>query len=453
MNYETFAQEILEKIDTSQQEAEIFIAQGKVTNIEVKQGEVEKLSFAGQKGVGIRIIRAGRTGYAYTSDFSSESIDQTVAQAIDLAKTVDPDPKRMLPPTRPISGEDLAIFDPVIETKSMEEKIALAHEMVAAAHAADSRVVLTQMATYIDQIGEVTLVNSNRFSGTYQKSMVGAYLMALAAEEGDQATAFGFGVDTHWDQIDPQKIGTQAGNNAARMLGGSPMPTQRGSVVYSPFVGSQLLSALSRALNGEALQRNRSFLVGKMNSQVATDMVSLIDNGRLPRGIATAPFDGEGQPTKATKLIDEGIFQAVIHDHYSASIDDDDGTNSTGNASRSSHSALPTLSTTNFYLQPGPQSAEDLIAGVDKGLYVLNTMNTHSINPINGDYSVSAEGILIENGKLTRPVNGVTIAIPLPELLNNITAVANDLAFLPIMGSFGAPTFRVDNVMIGGTAA
>jgi len=138
----------------------------------------------------------------------------------------------------------------------------------------------------------------------------------------------------------------------------------------------------------------------------------------------------------------------VLYDAYTANRD---GTNSTGNAGRMSHRQAPVLSASNFYLQPGQQSPEEVIAGVEKGLYVVNTMNTHSINPVSGDYSVSAQGFWIENGKLGQAVNNVTIAIPLDKLLQNVTAVANDLIFLPFGGAIGSPTFRVDWVMIGGS--
>ena len=244
------------------------------------------------------------------------------------------------------------------------------------------------------------------------------------------------------------RSGRRRGERAAKLLGGQPVPTQEATIVYAPFAASGLLGALSRALTAEAMQRNRSFLQGKMGQDVAADVVTLLDNGLLPGGMASRPFDAEGNPSSPTKLIDEGVLQAVLYDAYTANRD---GTNSTGNAGRMSHRHAPVLTTTNFYLQPGQQTPEAVIAGVEKGLYVVNTMNTNSINPVSGDYSVSAQGFWIENGKLAQPVNNVTIAIPLDKLLLNVTAVANDLIFLPFGGAIGSPTFRVDHVMIGGS--
>jgi PmbA protein len=176
-------------------------------------------------------------------------------------------------------------------------------------------------------------------------------------------------------------------------------------------------------------------------------LVTLLDNGRMPRGLASAPFDAEGVPTSATRLIDEGVLQNVVYDTYTAARE---GKKSTGNASRDSHKAMPTLSTSNFYLQPGNQTPEEIIAGVDYGVYVTKIMQTGGIDPVSGDCSMGADGLLIENGKLTRPVNGITVATTLPDLLRNLKAVGNDLRIVPFAGAIGAPTIRVDDVTIGG---
>ncbi len=198
------------------------------------------------------------------------------------------------------------------------------------------------------------------------------------------------------------------------------------------------------------MQRGRSFLLGRMGQDVGSDNVSLLDNGRLQGGMGSAPFDGEGVPTGATRLIDEGVFQNVIYDTYTAQREG--GKRSTGNAQRGSHRELPTLRPSNFYIQPGQESAEAIIAGVERGLYVTRIMQTGGVNPITGDCSMAASGVWIENGRLTHPVNGVTLATTLNDLLQNISVVGSDLRIVPFFGAIGSPTVRVDNMTIGGTA-
>jgi len=450
MDYLALATEIVKKASANDFEAEAYIAKGIETKIEVRTGKVEKLSYAGSKGLGLRLIKEGRMGYAFTSDFSDASLDQAVSSAIELALVMDADEYRTIPDPKQTPDEDLDIYDPKILDTPIEKKIDFALALEKAALESDPRVVLTLMAMYLDGVTDVYLVNSNGFSGSYKKSFTAGITQALAVEDEDRAMSFGIGVGTSLAELDPVSIGQEAGEQAAKLLGGKPVPTQRATLVYSPFAASGLISAFSRALTADAMQRNRTFLQGKMGQDVASDVVSILDNGRLPGGLATRPFDDEGNPTRATRLVDEGVLQAVLYDDYSAQ---KDGTNSTGNAARASHRNAPHLSPSNFYIQPGHQSPEELIAGVDQGLYVVNTMNTHSINPVSGDYSVSAQGFWIENGKLGRPVNNVTIALPLQKILKNVKAVANDLLFLPFGGALGSPTFRVDGVMIGGEDA
>lgn len=421
----------------------------KETNVEVRQGQVEKFSFAGSKGMGVRVIQNdGRMGYAYTSDFTEASVRRCTEQALALAEAADADALRRLPEPgeRPLQ-EPLDNYDATMETLPAEDKVAFAKAVEKATLEADERIAMALWSRYLDGVADVYLATTKGFKGSYKQSYAGGIVMAIAVDGEERAVAFGVGVDNAIHKLDPQKIGREAGERAARLLGGRPVPTQEATIVYSPFAAINVIGALSRALTAEAMQKNRSFLHGKLGQDVASDMVTLLDNGRMPGGLATRPFDDEGVPTGATRLINEGVLEAVIYDTYTAA---KEGTESTGNASRNSHREPPQLAPSNFYLQPGNVTPEELIADVKQGLYVVNTMNTNSINPVSGDYSVSAQGFWIEDGKLTHPVNEVTIAISLDKLLQNVKGVADDLLFLPLMGAIGSPTFRVDGVIIGG---
>jgi PmbA protein len=446
MDFLQIAHEVVNQASASGAQAEAYIALGSQTNIQVRQGEVEKLSYAGSKGLGVRVIVEGKMGYAYTSDFTPASLRKTVTAALDLATVADADPQRALPDPKPISPEDLAIYDPAMLQTPPEAKVAFQKAVEAAALGYDPRVKVSNMNMYMDGVMQVFLVNSKGFAGNYASTFAGSYIMVMAMAEADRSVGFGLGFDRSIGALDAHKIGAEAGEQAVKLLGGKPVPTQTATVVYNPFAASGLLSALADALTADAMQRNRTFLQGKLGATVAADVVTLLDNGRLPGGLATRPFDDEGNPTSATRLIDEGVFQAVLYDEYTAR---KDGAQSSGNATRNSHRTPPALSPSNFYIQPGNATPDAIIAGVERGLYVVNTMNT-VMNPVSGDYSVSAQGFWIENGKLTHPVNNVTIALPLPDLLRQVTTVGNDLTFLPFGGSIGAPTIRVDGMTIGG---
>ena len=449
MDYLKFAQDVVSRAVERGVEAEAYINVGQKTEVNVDRGVVEKLSQAGSKGLGVRVIRDGRMGYAYTSDFGANSIEKTIEAAVALAEVADSDEYRSLPAPQPLPDDDLDVYDQAIVDLPIGRKVEMARRIEKAAFRYDERIVLTNRCTLLSQYGSVAIANSKGIAGSYDKSSIGGFVMAMAADENDRSMAFGFDFGSRLADFMPSAIGKDAARKAVGMLGGKPVPTQRATVVYSPMAATSVLGALSRALGAGAMQRNRSFLEGKIGQTVAADMVSVLDNGRLPGGIATRPFDDEGVPTAATRLIDEGVLQTALHDHYTATRD---GTaSSTGNASRRSHASMPTLDASNFYFQPGHQTPEEVIGGVEQGLYVESVMNTASINPISGDYSISAKGYWIENGELSHPVNEVTIALSMQELLHNIKAIGNDLTFVPMMGALGSPTIRVDGVMIGGS--
>ncbi|MGF1505536.1 MAG: TldD/PmbA family protein [Chloroflexi bacterium] len=444
----TLAKQIVEEAAADGAEIEVFIQEGTETTIGVSNREVEKLSQSGSRGMGVRAIVDGQQGYAYTADLSDESVRRTWQTALELAQVATADEFRRLPDPQPVPDEDLQIHDPALSEVPVTAKVDFIKRLEAAALDYDERILTTVMCTYIDQSAHIVLANSKGFSGAYDSSVVVGYLMAIArGEDGEMTQAFGLDASPIFSALDAQAIGQEGARKALSMLNAKPVPTQKTTVVLDHVVGAQILYAISQALTADSWQRSRSFLMGRMGQQVGSDMVSIVDNGRLARGIASAPFDGEGVPTGATRLIDEGVLQGVLHDSYTAA---KDGTASTGNAQRSGHTGLPSLGASNFYIQPGYLSRDEIIAGVQDGFYVLEVMQTGGVDPVTGDCSMSASGIWIKDGQLTDPVNGVTIATTLDDFLMHISAVGSDLRQMPIVGGIAVPTLRVDNVTVGG---
>jgi PmbA protein len=449
-DYLELARDIARRAAVRGVEAEAIIMDEQETKVRVDRGTVEQLAQSGSRGLGVRVIDRGRVGYGYTSDFRPGNIDDTWQAAAALARVASADEHRSLPDPQPIPEEDLEIWDPELPRVTVEQKIALAQQVEEAALACDPRVAMTNRCTYQDSIAHVYLANSRGFAGAYSRTTAFAYVIGIGRDEDGQTMAFGVDASNHFHDLDAQAIGQEAGLGAVQLLGGRPVETQIGTVVLDPMVTGSVLAVISQALTAESVQRGRSFLAGRMGQEVGCDKVSLLDNGRLKRGLASAPFDGEGVPTSATRLIDEGILQQAIHDSYTAR---KEGIASTGNAQRGSHRSLPVLGPSNFYLQPGTQSEAEIIAGVERGLYVTRIMQVGGINPVNGDCSMGASGLWIENGQVGRPISGVTIATTLPDLLQNIVAVGKDLRVVPFAGAIGATALRVDGVTIGGTAA
>lgn len=447
MDYLELARDMMSKASAGGAEAEAIIIESQTTNIEVGRGQVEQLSQAVSKGLGLRVIEGGRVGYAYTSDFGPESLEETGQAAQALAQSADADQFRALPETKPVPEEELEIFDPDFEGVTTEAKVEFLLTVERTALAYDPRVVASVRCVYQDGLARVYLANSRGFSGWYQRSGGGSFIMAVARDEEGQTMGTGFDASVFYRELDPEKIGREAGRKAVEILGGKPVETQEISVVMDPTVGAEFLAFLAQALTAEAMQRGRSFLIDKMGATIGTELVNLVDNGRLRRGLASAPFDGEGVPTTLTRLIKAGVLERVIYDTYTAR---KDGISSTGNAGRGSHRSLPSLGPTNFYLEPSDTPPEEIMAGVERGLYVTNTMGLAGINPVSGDYSVGASGLWIEHGQLTKPVTAVTVAATMLDMLGRLTAVGNDLRFVPMFGSVGSPTIRIDGMVVAG---
>ena len=453
MDYLNLAKDVAQRAATNGAEAEVYLQTGQETEILVDRGAVEKLSHAGSKGLGLRVLREGQMGYAYTSNFGDDAVAQTVDAALALMEASDPDEFRALPQVGvdEVELDDaLEIYDESVASTSIDEKVDFALRVERGCLEYSERVAMANRCTYQDAVQAVYLANSRGFADSYRSSFAGAFLIAIGRDGDEQTQAFGLDFKPSLARLDPAQIGAMGGERAVRLLGGRPVPTQRVPVVFDPIVCAGLLAALSQALSADNMQRGYSFLAGQEGQEIAGDMVSILDNGRLPGALGSRPFDAEGVPTRATRLIDEGVLQGAVYDTYSANRA---GTRSTGNAQRSSHRTPPSVGTSNFYLQPGHQSLAEIISGVENGFYVINAMNTGGIDATAGEYSSAASGLWIENGQLTHAVSEVTIAATLPEILHGITAVGNDLTFVPIFGSVGAPSVRIDTMMVGGQGA
>jgi len=447
-DYLKLARDVVSQAATDQVEIEAYILDELETQIQLGNEEVEKLSQSVSRGMGVRAIDQGKVGYAYTSDFSEASIKQTWEMAVELAAVASQDEFRKLPEPQLITEGDLDIWDPDLLNVTPEQKIELLRVVTRSALEYDPRVTMVPMNIYIDAISHVYLANSKGFMGSYDRTVTGVYSLIIARDQsGDSSEAFGMGFSNYYRDLDPVTIGRNGAERAVAILGGESVPTQTASVVFSSMAFANILGYVSQAMNAEAMQKKRSFLLGKVGQEVASDKVILLDNGRMKGGLASAPFDGEGVPTKATRLIDEGVFQGVVYDSYTAR---KEATFSTGNAQRSSHRSVPGLGMSNFYLQPGSKTPEEIIGTVENGMYVTDIMQTGGVDPVTGDCSMGAYGRWIEKGVLTKPISGVTIATTLNDLLMNISEVGNDLTFTPLAGIVGTPTVRVNNITVGG---
>jgi len=423
--------------------AEAYISNARELNIEVRDGRVETMKLAADRGLGLRVMREGRTGFSFSTDLSPQGVEEAAGQALANCGKTAADPFHRLPPPGP-AYPGLDIYDSAIREATVEQKIDLARSMEEAARAYDPRVKVIETSTYQDGEALVTVVNSLGMRLAYKGAYCGVYLALAAGEGGDSQTGFALDFSLKYKLLKPEEVGREAARRAVRMLGAAPAPTRRMAVALDPYVATGFLGLIGPALTGEAVQKGRSLFAGKVGARVVSDKVTVIDDGALAGGIASAPFDGEGAPTSRTVLIEGGILKGYLYNTYTAA---KDGVQSTGNGVRGSFKGTPEVGVTNFFVEAGPTPVEKMIKDVKAGLYVTEVMGMHTADPISGDFSVGVAGLLIENGEFTKPVRGMAMGGNIIELLAGVDAVGDDLRFF---GGKGSPTLRVAEMTVSG---
>lgn len=418
---------------------EVSIDEGSEFRAAVRDGELETLTEAGSKDLRLRIFVEDKVATASSSDFSESTLTRLVDNAIVRAKLGGEDPYAGLPEAEKVTAkaESLEILDPAILKLSPEKKIAYAKEAEAIG-LKQKGVTKSLGSSFVTVDRTRTLVNSVGFSGSYRGTI--AYATAyFQAGEGDNLFQDGWfeGGTTLAKLPEPEVLATTAARRVTRLVGARKVETQNVPVVFEPPVtASLLLGFLARCANGAAVSQKQSFLVDKIGGKIASDKVTIIDDGLLPGCLGTAPFDSEGVSCRKTIVVNQGKLESYLLDtYYGRKLK----MKSTGNAD----------GTTNFYWAAGNATPEDIVKSVDKGLLLTGTIG-QGTDATTGDISIGAFGLWIESGEPAFPVAEVTVSANLGDLLKGVEAVGNDLRFLD---DTNGPTVKVAEMTIGGTTA
>jgi PmbA protein len=408
---------------------------------------VESLTSARTRGVGVRVLREGRLGYCYTTELDADALEETLAEARGNARAATPDEANRLPgPTQPAVLDGL--YDAAFEAVDPQRKVATAIALEAATRGADHRVSGVRMCQYGDGVRTAAIASSAGVRGAYRRCDAFVLVDALAEGQGTNASAFGLDYGRTLDTLDVEAAGREAALRAVRLLGGRKPPSGKIAVVLDPFATASLLGVLAGALTADAVQKGRSLFAERVGESLAGDHVTLVDDGRRTDGTSAAPWDGEGVPTGRTTLIDSGVLQGWLHNTYTAARD---GVDSTGNATRGGYKTPPGVGPSNLYLEPGPSGQAGILGQAGTGFYCQQIMGLHSgADPVSGDVSVGASGLMIRDGELAEPVREATIAGTILELLSKLRAVGDDLRFLPFGGGMGGATVLVDEMTLSG---
>ena len=281
----------------------------------------------------------------------------------------------------------------------------------------------------------------------YRKARCGAFADVIAKEDELMERGMWLKFSTRLKDLDPRYVGGEAAKRAVIMLGAKPEKSGRAPVVLSPFASSTLLSAISPALSAESAQKGKSVFISGIDKRIASIKLNISDSGILKDGLSSVPYDDEGVPSRETVIIKDGSLRSFLHDSYTAKRG---GSASTANSSRSSFKAQPDIQPTNLYIKPGLKTQDEMINAMSKGFLVKNIMGAHTINPISGDFSIGFSGFLIENGKISRPVRGMTIAGNILDVFNHIEEVGSDIMFFPHNGNIGSPSILISSLSVSG---
>jgi PmbA protein len=427
--------------------AEASARTGWELSAKVRLGKTELVEEAGHHGVSLRVIRGGRVATTATSDLTPRGIERCVADALELCALSEPDPfagpapvELLCKPPHP----DLELLDPSIDAIDAERAIEQARLAERAALDADSRIQLSEGATFSRTSGASALVLSSGFQGAVRGSYAALAVAPVAEDEGGKKRRGHYYSASRRSQDleSAQFIGEEAARRTLRKLGARKIPTTEAPVVFDPDVARSLVGSLAGCIAGGALWRKASYLLEREGTQVASSLVTIVDDPLIPRGPGSRPFDGEGLRSRKNVIVEAGTLKGFLLDCYSAR---KLGRESTASAGRSGGSIG--ASTSNFILQPGSTKAADIVKSTARGLYVTELMG-FGFNPITGDFSRGAAGFWIENGELSYPVSEITISSTLDAMLKAVDAVGDDLE---LKTSTASPTLRVANMTISGT--
>jgi PmbA protein len=414
-------------------------------SVKVRLGEVEQLEEAASRGLGLRVLYHGRQASCSTSDVSAQGVGELIATAVEMVKSTSVDESALLPAKDELATDipDLELYDGAVAALPTERKIELARRCEEAARGFDPRITNSDGCSFATSEGRFMLTSSAGFAGEYRMTTCRLSVTPIA-KDGDQMQVgyWGDGKRQFEALDDAEAIGREAARRALRKLGARRVATQEAPIVFEASVAEELLSNLLEAVTGDAVFRRASFLMGKLGEPIAAPALTIIDDGATPGAIGSRPFDDEGLPTRRTAVIENGVLTSYLLNSYTAR---KLGLRSTGNADRALVGA-PRVGPGNFFLSPGVHTREELIASVNSGFYVTDLFG-FGYNAVTGDYSRGAAGWWIENGELAFPVEEVTIAGNLREMLLGIEMIGNDLKF---RGRIASPTIKVRKMVVSG---
>jgi len=445
IDQELAAKTIQLALDSGATDAECTVSEGEEFSASVRMRSLETLKDAGSRAAGLRVLVGQRVGSSYTSDLSAEGIRKMVESALQVAAITSEDPYAGLPDASELGSldGDLRLYSDDIQGIRTPERIQQALQAEEAALTADPRITNSEGASFDAYSGQRVFANSRGFLGSYRTSSCSLSTTPVAKQGDSMERDYWYSAARSHSKLEsPEAIGKKAAERTLRRLGARKVATQKVPVVFDPQMARTLIGDIFDAIEGDAIYRKASFLEGKLGERVASELVTIIDDGTIPSLFGTSPFDDEGVPSRRTVVIEKGILRSYLLNSYTAR---KLGLKTTGNAARGI-TGNASVGHGNLYLENGDKSPDEIIRSIRNGLYVTELIGS-GVNTVTGDYSRGAAGLWIENGEFAYPVSEITIASNLTNMLLDIEAKGSDLEFRT---SVASPTLVIREMTVSG---
>jgi PmbA protein len=426
-------------------EAKVVARAGQDLSVRVRLSEVELVEEAGTRSISVRAAKGKRVATASTSDLTPDGIERVVSDALELCELAQEDPYAGLPDPSELcaSWEDLQLFDPACDGVRAAEAVERCLRAERAALEYDKRITNSEGASFGRASGAFALATSGGFRGGYAGSYASLSVSPVADDEGGKKRTSGYW--TARRQLakleDEAFVGREAARRTLRMLGAKKVATGSYPVVFERDVARSLLGHFASCVVGDSIYRRSSYLIDRIGTEVASPLVTIVDDPLILGGPGSRPFDGDGLPSRRNVVVHRGRLETYLLDTYGAR---KLGAKSTGSAAGMTGTGA---GTSNFVLQSGSTPAAEIVKQTRRGLYVTQMMG-FGFNAVTGDFSRGAAGYWIEDGELAFPVSEVTISLNFDKLLKSIDLLGDDL---DLKSSIASPSFRVAEMTVAGT--
>ncbi|MGH2982263.1 MAG: TldD/PmbA family protein [Solirubrobacterales bacterium] len=429
-------------------DAEAYAQRQTGREVRAHNGEVESLTAATERGLGVRAWIGGRSGYAFGVELTEPGLRDIAARAATAARIADED-EHAAPPQSDGSYPQLdGLRDSAIAEWPADRLVELALAVERAATSLDPRVATVEQAVYADSDDEVAIHSSTGIRCSYAASSSYAYVQALAEGEASKETGLGLDLARSPDGLDPDAIGAEGAERAAAMIGARKPESRSCPVVFDATAASSFAGLIGSGLGADAVQRGRSPFAELIGEEVASEAFVLHDDGLDADGLAASPCDDEGTPRERTALIEGGRLRTFLHDSYTARRG---GAERAGNASRGGYQSPPSVGASNLEVGTGSLATPGLLAAAAEGVYVTDVAGLHSgVNPVTGVFSVGASGRLIRGGELAEPVREFTIASDLVSMLRSVREAGAEARWVPFGGMVRTPPLLISEMTISG---